>query len=49
MEISYLRGIPADVWRVAYTPNSRKSGSRPGAKNPVRLATVVAAELARAA
>jgi hypothetical protein len=45
MQVFYLRGIPASVWRAAYRPRD----VRPAAATTVQLAAVLNAELARAA
>jgi hypothetical protein len=45
MQVFYLRGIPAAVWREAYRPHHEP----PAAATTVQLAAVLNAELARAA
>jgi hypothetical protein len=45
MQVFYLRGIPASVWREAYRPRPERAA----AGTTVDLAAVLNAELARAA
>jgi hypothetical protein len=45
MQVFYLRGIPASVWRAAYRPRTDAAAGT----TTVQLAAVLNAELARAA